>query len=344
PRNRYSHGVNLYDISACNTRYDLAAALYFAAMSLRRETAVAFSGFAISIGGMMNRCVSPFMDCATALEWTWPGEEDARFYAVVDAAMERLKILEGWFEAPYYAVGSYMSRLHCLAGLDDAEPRKKKRGRPRQARPLLQHAKSPGRIREIVEHALKFDTPLLRRLSVQENESTVLAYAMRGAETSYVLSVASDIGARAPRRAHFEWFRAHADETRTPALLVADRELADYVDAYFHKYGRPRDCTQHNIESWLDEEISLSATDMPADVALGQSRRYSYVYRRLVRAVNQCSEFGAWYNPSTQEPIGRLTPRCPSSLSVIRATTPAALTCFQWTCDILKLGIRVDVV
>ena len=112
-------------------------------------------------------------------------------------------------------------------------------------------------------------------------------------------------------------------------------------------YGGPADGTSSALANWLAECIDFQEAvgDLDYEQVQAFLRGQSDEYLKFLAAVEACDGQMPWRHPDSGAELGSISliaSMC--SDGTLEADTPVALTCFQWSCDLLDFGIKVKVV
>ncbi len=219
-------------------------------------------------------------------------------------------------------------------------------------------------MREAIAYADEHARPLLRRLTAaKKSDSFVTAtYLEEGAE--YRLSAPDMEIARLTRGRMLQWLReeladgnegAHIDRMERVLGKAATEALRDRVSqrggsalterTFARIYGGPVKGDAKVLKRWLGEKRSVDEIieiDDPEQV-LSICRRLNPAYAIARAAVTECEPYMPWLDPDSGEEVGFIgLLDSPMADDTQVFSSPVAVTCFQWTCDLLKLGVRIE--
>lgn len=217
-------------------------------------------------------------------------------------------------------------------------------------------------LREALAHQRAHGKPLLRRLCAPAlEEHTIVAWD--SLDGTYTLAAATVIEGHCPRRLHLKCVRARLSDGEATEGL--ERALGDaYVEAlldaavrqgatddlldersYAQAYHGPFKAGAEAITHWLNEDIDLYELERgreeevvaflehqsPAAIALSQF---------ISRVAPQ-----VWFDPESGSPFGGVTQSSdgPGYDVITVVDGAAALTCLQWTADLLDAKLRFEV-
>jgi hypothetical protein len=214
----------------------------------------------------------------------------------------------------------------------------------------------PELVREAARYAVDFGMPLLRRESPSPRDLTVYAVTI-GLDKPFRLVSREELQQRGPRRLHLSWTRDSIASGSIPTgysrafpdddpqdilcylqeLKAAESDLSLYVEVY-----RGSRILSHTLrEEWLDEEIDLAGTDIPAWELNSLLRDGAASYRAAEAGTPRRV---TWRHPDTGRSVGSAfnTKMHDCQLGELTITTPAALSCLQFFWDSHRYGIQIE--
>lgn len=220
----------------------------------------------------------------------------------------------------------------------------------------------PDAVREAMTYARAHGAPLLRRMCEPSSAEGVIV-AWDFFDGTYQLAAVEVASGRCSRRVHLEWVRTRMADEDPPEELY--RTLGDaYVEAavdaaakasdaacalddrtYARVYGGPHTGSEKQIGNWLKQQVDIFELDSEhAEALLSFLETHSAAASGLAQLLSRAGGAMQWRDPDSGEEIGRVAEvTAPGYDVTLNVTSAAALTCLQWTADLLGVPLRFEV-
>lgn len=216
----------------------------------------------------------------------------------------------------------------------------------------------PAAVREIIAYTQAFGVPLL---PAYQGDSHPTLYAVStGLDKPFRLVSREEFEQRGPRRWHYLWtherinlgavplgyrsaFQGYdADDVRC-YLLEARRANAE-EDVYALAYTGEKFLSAAKLKLYMEEEIDLAATDIPSDELTPVIRGLGWTHDHAVAALRGAPRL-TWRHPDKGgRSIGSVYDQRegPYDQRGLIATSPAALSCFAFYCQVTKAHVYIQ--